>query len=100
MSVLSHVLPADPLVIVRKYLGSLSLMSLRSMLLKLLEFITDLDSLDSCHLKTGTPLFSLLQAAVLDLVYCSSRGCPGNLLILGLLIKIFPFQILTPRFVS
>ena len=68
----------DFLVIIRKYLSSLSLMALRSMLLKLLEFITDLDILDPCRLVAGTPLLSLLQTAVLDIVYCSSRGCPGN----------------------
>ena len=53
-------------------------MALRSVLLKLLEFLTDLDALDSRYLEAGTPLLSLLQTAVLDIVYCSSRGCPGN----------------------
>ena len=53
-------------------------MALRSMLLKLLEFLTDLDALDPRYLEADTPLLSLLQTAVLDIVYCSSRGCPGN----------------------
>ena len=54
-------------------------MALRSMLLKLLEFLTDLDALAPRYLVVGTPSLSLLQTAVLDIIYCSSRGCPGNI---------------------
>ena len=54
-------------------------MALRSMLLKLLEFVTDLGSLDSRFLVAQTPSLTLLQTAMLDIVYCSKRGCPGNI---------------------
>lgn len=54
-------------------------MALRSMLLKLLEFVTNLGSLDSCYLVAYTPSLTLLQTAMLDIVYCSKRGCPGNI---------------------
>ena len=71
---------------VRKYLSSLSVMALRSTMLKLLEFLTNLDHLPSDHLVAGTPYLSLLQAAVVDLIYGYSRRRLGNLLLV-----IFPF---------
>jgi len=83
---------SDAVSVIRKYLGSLSyinilVMALRSVMLKLLEFLTNLDQLPSSHLVVGTPSLSLLQAAVLDLVYGYSRGRSGNFLLL----VIFPF---------
>ena len=78
LSVLSHVIPSTALVIIRKHVSALSLMSVRSVLFKLLEFITNLDSLPSRYLVTDAPSLVLLQTAVLDLVYGSSRRRPGN----------------------
>ena len=79
LSVLSHVMSADTIVIIRKHVSALSLMSLRSTLLKLLEFITNLGSLPLHYLATDAPSLVLLQSAVLDLIYGSSRRRPGNL---------------------
>ena len=64
--------------VIRTYVSSQSLMSLRSLLLKLLEFITNLGSLAQRYLVSGTPSLVILQTAVLDLIYGSSRRRPGN----------------------
>ena len=81
LSTLSHVLPHDVLMIVRKHISSISLIKLRSGSFKLLEFITNLGSLQSCYLAPGSPSLALLQTAVFDLIYGSSRRRPGKLLI-------------------
>ena len=79
---LSHVVSKDAIVMFRAYLSSLSLMALRSTMLKLLEFITDLDMVPSHFLEAETPSLSLLQAAVVDLVKSYSRRRSGNSLVL------------------
>ena len=61
LSVLSHVVSADAIVMFRSYLSSLSLMALRSIMLKLLEFITDLGMVPSHFLEAETPSLVLLQ---------------------------------------
>ena len=69
----------DAIVNFRDYLSNLSLMATRSIMLKLLEFVTDLDIVPSRLLEVGTPSLSLLQAAVVDLVKSYSRHL-GNFL--------------------
>ena len=59
--------------LVRTHISSLSMMSVRSRALCLLELITDLDCLGLDSLGTDTPLAQLLQPAILDKVYGSSR---------------------------
>ena len=71
---------SDAVSTIRKYLSSLSVMALRSVMLKLLEFLTNLDRLPETRLVTGTPSLSLLQAAVVDLIYSYSRRRQGNFL--------------------
>ena len=78
LSVLAHVMTSDAVSVVRRYLSSLSVMALRSTMLKLLEFLTNLDRLPSDHFATGTPSLSLLQAATTDLIYGYSRRRLGN----------------------
>ena len=53
-------------------------MSVRSLLMKLLEFITCLGSLSSRYFAADTPSLTILQTAVIDLIYGSSRRRPGN----------------------
>ena len=53
-------------------------MSVRSLLMKLLEFITCLGSLASRYFAADTPSLTILQTAVIDLIYGSSRRRPGN----------------------
>ena len=77
LSTFSHVLSPDVISQIRRYVSSLSLMALRSVLLKLMEFLTNLGSLDTRYLTAGTPSLLLLQTAVIDLVYGSSRRRPG-----------------------
>ena len=80
---------ADAVVNFRDYLSNLSLMATRSIMLKLMEFVTDLDIVPSRLLEVETPSLSLLQAAVVDLVKSYSRHL-GNFLFFILFI-IFPF---------
>ena len=84
---LSHVMPADAIVNIRKYVSALSLMSLRSTLLRLLEFITNLGSLPLHYLAVDAPSLVLLQSAVLDLIYGSLRRRSGN----SLYVSIFSY---------
>ena len=74
---------SEAVATVRKYLGSLSVMALRSVMLKLLEFLTNLDRLPVTFLATGTPSLSLLKAAVVDVIYGYSRGRQGIFLFGG-----------------
>ena len=79
---LSHVIHDDALSVIRTYLGRWSVMSLRALSMKLMEFVTNLAVLPPRYLAADTPSLLCLKSAVLDLVYGSSRRCPGNFLIL------------------
>ena len=82
---------SDAIVKFRTYLSTLSLMATRSIMLKLLEFVTDLDIVPSRFLEVETPSLSLLQAAVVDIVKSYSRRL-GNFLFLYYSVIIFPFS--------
>ena len=78
---LSHVIHDDVLSVIRGHLSSRSVMSLRSLSMKLMEFVTNLAVLHPRYLVAETPSLLCLKKAVLDLVYGSSRRCPGNFLV-------------------
>ena len=54
------------------------MMSVRSRVLSLAELITDLDLVDISLLAADTPFCTLLEPAILDKVFGSSRRRPGN----------------------
>lgn len=78
---ISHIFSSTSVAMFRTHISSLSLMALRSLLLKTLEFVTNLGSLSAHYLEVGTPSLTLIQTAVVDLIYGSSRRRPGNLFV-------------------
>ena len=78
LKTLDHVYSPTVVSLVREHISSLSMMSVRSRALCLAELVTDLDLVDSSFLAVGTPLRSLLEPAILDKVFGSSRRRPGN----------------------
>ena len=78
METLNHVYSPTVVSLVRDHISSLSMMSVRSRALSLVELITDLDLVDASLLATDTPFRSLMEPAVLDKVFGSSRRRPGT----------------------
>ena len=78
LELLDHVYSPAVVSIVRAHISPLSMMSVRSRALSLAELITDLDLVDSRFLEDGTPFCTLLEPAILDKVFGSSRRRPGN----------------------
>ena len=75
---MDHVYSAKVITVVRDHISPLSMMSVRSRALSLAELITDLDLIDASLLAVDTPFCTLLEPAILDKVFGSSRRRPGN----------------------
>ena len=76
LSLLGFVYSADFIPEIRVHLSSLPLLKLRERLLLLMAVITDLALVPSHYLQSGTPTLSLLNLAVLDILFGGSSSRP------------------------
>ena len=82
LSVLKVVYNHEVLAIVRKFLSDCPLFQLRECVLFLLGIVTDLSEIPSHLLRIDTPVYEMLQRAILDSLYFGSSNRPSEYFII------------------
>ena len=68
----------EVLAIVRKFFSDCPLFQLRESVLFLLGIVTDLTDISPHLLRVGTPVYEMLQRAILDSLYFGSSNRPSK----------------------
>ena len=78
LTMISHVLDDDFVEDYRQYLQTQPLDIIRELTIHLMHMITDLASIPSHYLVSGTPSLSLFREALLDFLYNGSMFRPSG----------------------